>query len=111
RTSNADACQNVLAFAERELHLRHDVPVCFRAGFQISIGESFDHRRPDAAEAAIMHKRFSDCRMDEDSLWRFLRADWQFCAALHLQKTEAGQPLAKGGKGCECRYTGSELLR
>ena len=97
----------MLAFAQRELHLGHEVPICFRAGLEVSIGESFDHGRPDAPEPAALHKRFSDCRMEEHRLRRFLRAHRQFSAALHLDKTEAGQTLAEGCEGAECCYTGA----
>src|SRR5438128_8394603 len=111
RTSNADVRQNMLAFAQRELHLRHNVPVCFRAGFQISTGESFDHWRPDASETAALRKRFSDRCMEEDGLRRFLRVYRQFSAALHLKKAGARQTLAECCERCKCRDAGAESLR
>src|SRR6266850_1625504 len=56
---NADVGQNVLAPAERDLHLRHDVPIRFRSSLQIPVGQEFNHWSPDTAETLILSERFS----------------------------------------------------
>src|SRR5262249_52398805 len=51
RSPHSKVRQNMLAFAERHLKLRHQIPICFRAGFEISVSQELHHWRPDPAKA------------------------------------------------------------
>src|SRR5229473_6972439 len=56
---------DVLAPAERDLELRHDVPVCSRVGAEVPVGDEFRHRGPHPAKAVALAKTLTKSRTPE----------------------------------------------
>src|SRR4029453_18865711 len=96
RDPHADAQQNVLKFAERDLHLRHDVP--FGGGAVRARGEHFEHRGPGAPEPLIASEGVSERRAYK----RFGVSEglvrWDFDAAMHLKEGVGADDLSPHGK-------------
>jgi len=51
---------DVLAFADRDLHLRQHVPICLRAIDEIAGGQELNHRRPQAAETVAYRETLAN---------------------------------------------------
>ena len=68
---NAQIDANVLALAQRDLKLRHDIPVrrCMRQ--EVLIRDHFHHRCPHAPHALRLAKRLAERRSPEERARRF----------------------------------------
>src|SRR4030095_9714648 len=60
RVPDADVDAHVLPRAQRDLELRHDVPVGSRSGFKLTIRNHLDHRRPEPAKATTLRNALPD---------------------------------------------------
>src|SRR5262245_45198709 len=61
---------NMWPAAEGHLHLRRHIPICLCPGHKIAVGDKFDHRRPQAAEAMVSGKALSEGSAPVKRLWR-----------------------------------------
>ena len=88
----------MLAPAQRDLHLRHDVPVGFSAVHQVAGGEKLHHGRPLAAEPMIGGDGLSNGGVVEEALRRFIGMSRQIGAHLELYPRVGGEELIEGGE-------------
>src|SRR5437016_8957514 len=93
RKPDPHVCQDVLAFTQRHLELRHDIPIGFRCGLQVSVGQEFDHRRPAPAKAMILSQRLADGGSPEHGPRSLVGVSRQLGSRLDLDKTHPRKQL------------------
>src|SRR5258708_34922969 len=109
--AHAEVGTDVLTLANRHLHLRQHVPICFRIVDKIPSREEFHHRRPQAAQTMIRRETLAEGGIEEDGLRGDVRVTRQVGAELRLYKRIRAEKLVKGGKSFKGCRAGPETSR
>ena len=91
----------MLPLTRGDLHFGHDVPVGFRATYEIACGEKFNRWGPLAAEPVISRDGLPKGCVPEEALRAFLCIEGQIGAHLKLHPGVALEELIESGERLE----------